>query len=199
MENYSIVIQAGGRSSRMGQDKGLMEFGKDKLVGFILGQVAGLGEKNFIVSNQPQGYREFGLPVYSDIYPDIGALGGFHTVLSHLETDFAVVLACDMPFVNRELLLYLLSFADEYDIVIPRLVEFGFAEPFRAVYSKNCLPAIEKAIAQKKRRVISFFDDMKVRYVGAEEIHRFDPEERTFFNVNTPEDLKEAIRLAEMS
>ena len=196
MVKYSIVIQAGGRSSRMGQDKGLMQFGNKKLVGFILEQVAGLGENNFIVSNQPQDYLEFGLPVHTDIYPDIGALGGFYTALSYLETEFVVVLACDMPFVNRKLLLHLLSLADEHDIVIPRLVDTEYAEPFRAVYSKRCLPAIEKAIAQKKRRVISFFDDMRVRYVEADEIHQFDPEERSFFNVNTPEDLKEAIRLA---
>ena len=180
----------------MGQDKGLLPFGNDKLVGFILRQVVGLGEHNFIVSNRPQDYLEFGLPVYPDILSDIGALGGFHTVLSHLETEFAVVLACDMPFVNRELLLYLLSLARKHDIVIPRLVDGEFAEPFRAIYSKSCLPAIERAIAQNKRRVISFFDEVNVRYVSADEIHRFDPEERSFFNVNTPDDLKEAIKLA---
>lgn len=182
----------------MGQDKGLLQFGKDKMVSFILGQVAGLGEKNFIVSNQSQEYLEFGLPVYPDIYPDIGALGGFYTALSHLETDFAVVLACDMPFVNRELLLYLLSLANEYDVVIPRLIDTRFAEPFRAVYSKNCLPAIAKAIAQNKRRVISFFDDLNVRYVEVAEIHQFDPDEMSFFNVNTPEDLEKAKKLAGM-
>ena len=183
----------------MGQDKGLLQFGKDKLVGFILRQVDGLGENNYIVSNQPHDYLEFGLPVYPDILPDIGALGGFYTALSRLETEFAVVLACDMPFVNRDLLLYLLSLADEHDIVIPRLVDGEFAEPFRAVYSKGCLPAIERAIAQNKRRVISFFENMNVRYVTADEIHRFDPEERSFFNVNTPEDLNEAIKLAGIS
>jgi len=196
MINYSVVIQAGGKSSRMGEDKGLLQFGKLKMVEHILQQVSGMGEKNFIVSNEPDGYREFGLPVFSDIYSNIGALGGFHTILTYLETEFALVLACDMPFVNLDLIEYLLSLADGNDIVIPRLKPDEYAEPFRAVYSKRCLPAIERAITANKRRVISFFDEMKVRYVEKEEIHRFDPGELSFFNVNIPENLMEAIRLA---
>lgn len=196
MVNYSVVIQAGGKSSRMGEDKGLIQFGKYRLVEYILDQVSGLGAKNFIVSNQPQSYFEFGLPVYSDIYPDIGALGGFHTILSYLQTDFAIVLACDMPFINLGLINYMLSLAPEFDIVIPHLLPNGYAEPFRAVYSKKCLQAVETAIRENKRRVISFFEDVRVRYIDAEEIHRFDPNERSLFNVNTPEDLQEAIRLA---
>lgn len=198
MDNFSIVIQAGGRSSRMGEDKGLLKFGNYRMAGYILEQVRGLGHKNFIVSNRSQEYLEFGLPVYPDIYPEIGPLGGFHTVLSHLDTEYAVVLACDMPFINRALLRYILSLRVDYDIVVPRLAENQFAEPFRAVYSKNCLPAIEKSIAEEKRRVISFFDGLRVRYVGVDEIHRFDPEEKSFFNVNTPEDLEEALSMAGM-
>jgi molybdopterin-guanine dinucleotide biosynthesis protein A len=196
MLKYSVVIQAGGQSSRMGEDKGLIQFGPYRLVEYILEQVSGRGSKNFIVSNDPQRYMEFGLPVYEDIYPDIGALGGFHTVLSYLETDFAVVLACDMPFINFGLIDYLLSLAPEYDIVIPRLGQDGFAEPFRAVYAKKCLQAVEIAIQHNKRRVISFFESVHVRYVELEEIHRFDPDEKSFFNVNTPQDLQEAVRLA---
>ena len=73
-----------------------------------------------------------------------------------------------------------------------------FVEPFRAIYSKKCLSSIERAIAQKKRRVISFFDGMNVCYVEGDEIHRFDPDERTFFNVNTPEDLQQAIQMAQL-
>ena len=194
--NYSIVIQAGGQSTRMGQDKGLLQFGKYKMVEYILHQVSGMGEKNFIVSNRPEEYKEFGLPVYTDIYHNIGPLGGFHTIFSFLEMEYALVLACDMPFINRDLINYLLSLASDYDIVVPRLNHNKFVKPFRAVYSKRCMPAVEKAIEQNHRRVISFFDDVRVRYLEKDEIHIYDPDERSFFNVNTPEDLQKAIQMA---
>lgn len=194
--NYSIVIQAGGQSTRMGQDKGLLQFGKYKMVEYILYQVSGMGEKNFIVSNRPEEYKEFGLPVYTDIYHNIGPLGGFHTIFSFLEMEYALVLACDMPFINRDLINYLLSLASDYDIIVPRLNHNKFVKPFRAVYSKRCMPAVEKAIEQNHRRVISFFDDVRVRYLEKDEIHIYDPDERSFFNVNTPEDLQKAIQMA---
>lgn len=194
--NYSIVIQAGGQSTRMGQDKGLLQFGKYKMVEYILHQVSGMGEKNFIVSNRPEEYKEFGLPVYTDIYHNIGPLGGFHTIFSFLEMEYALVLACDMPFINRDLINYLLSLASDYDIIVPRLNHNKFVKPFRAVYSKRCMPAVEKAIEQNHRRVISFFDDVRVRYLEKDEIHIYDPDERSFFNVNTPEDLQKAIQMA---
>jgi molybdopterin-guanine dinucleotide biosynthesis protein A len=196
MMNYSIVIQAGGQSTRMGQDKGLLQFGKYKMVEYILHQVSGMGEKNFIVSNRPEEYKEFGLPVYTDIYHNIGPLGGFHTIFSFLEMEYALVLACDMPFINRDLINYLLSLASDYDIIVPRLNHNKFVKPFRAVYSIRCMPAVEKAIEQNHRRVISFFDDVRVRYLEKDEIHIYDPDERSFFNVNTPEDLQKAIQMA---
>ena len=198
MVNYSVVIQAGGQSTRMGTDKGLLQFGKHKMVEYILQQVSGLGKNNFIISNQPYGYQGFGLPVYPDIYTEVGALGGFHSVLSYLQTDYALVLACDMPFIKGELIDYMISLAIHSDIIIPRLGPDGRLEPFRGLYSKRCLPAVEKAITAGKRRVISFFEDLQVRYVEEVEIHRFDPEEQTFFNVNTPEDLEQAIRMAKL-
>lgn len=196
MINYSIVIQAGGQSTRMGKDKGLLQFGKFKMVEYILHQISGMGEKNFIVSNQPEEYQKFGLPVYPDIYQNIGALGGFHTIFSFLERDYAVVLACDMPFVNRDLINYLISLTKDFDIVVPRLTQNEFVEPFRAVYSKKCLYAVERAIARGNRKVISFFDDLRVRYVEKNEIHIYDADERSFFNVNTPADLQQAIQMA---
>lgn len=196
MVNYSVVIQAGGESTRMGHDKGLLSFGQYKMVEYILNQVREMGEQNFIVSNSPENYTQFGLPVYPDIHKNIGALGGFHTVLSNLETDYALVLACDMPFVQTDLVKYMLSLAFEFDIVIPRLDPDGFAEPFRAVYSKNCLSAVETAIRNHKRRVVSFFQDIRVRYVELNEIRQFDPDCRTFFNVNTPDDLQKAVQMA---
>ncbi|MEJ2757040.1 MAG: molybdenum cofactor guanylyltransferase [Anaerolineales bacterium] len=156
-----------------------------------------MGSEIFIVSNHPEDYHQFGFPVYTDIIKGVGALGGIHTVLSHINTEKVLILACDMPFVNSEITKYLLSLAIGFDVVIPKIHPKGFVEPFKAVYSKSCLKAVEKAIMAKKRRVISFFDDVNVKYVEKEEIAPMDPDFISFLNVNTPEDLRTALKIAE--
>ena len=196
MISYSVAIQAGGKSSRMGQDKGLMLFGENTLVEYIYQQISGLGEGVFIVSNNHKGYQKFGLPVFSDIHKEIGALGGIHPILSHLVSEYCLVLACDMPFVNLELVDFMLSEAANFDVVVPRLGEDDFVEPFKAVYSKKCLAAVDDAIEKGKRRVISFFADVRVRVVQPSEVKRFDPEYISFINVNTPDEYRRALRVA---
>lgn len=200
----SIVIQAGGKSSRMGRDKALLPLRDKPLIQHILDQVGGLGADTIIIANQPGDYGHFGVPVYADIYPDTGALGGLYTAIYHAPQPYCLVLACDMPFVNRPLLEHLIALAPGHDAVVPRLkAAHGaarsnelFAEPFRAVYNKACLEPVRAALDAGKRRVISFFDQVNIRFVDWPEIEQFDPQARSFFNVNTPEDLAEAERIA---
>jgi molybdopterin-guanine dinucleotide biosynthesis protein A len=103
-----------------------------------------------------------------------------------------------MPFVVRPLLEHLISLIPEGDVIVPRLSVDGApeAEPFRAVYARACLGPIRAALEAGRRRVISFFPDVRVRYVDEPEINRFDPQHLSFFNVNTPEDLEHARQLA---
>lgn len=198
MVEFSVAIIAGGKSSRMGRDKGLLPFGNATMVEYIWDQVKEIGGEHFLVSNKPQDYEQFGLPVYEDVIPDIGALGGIYTSLHYASQPYCLLLACDMPFVNLPLIEFMVDLASQHDLVIPQLAPEEYAEPFRALYSKACLPAIETAIADGKRRVISFFPAISIRYIEREEIHRFDPTERSFFNINTPQELEMAIKLANM-
>lgn len=191
-QQFSIVIQAGGRSERMGQDKGLVSLNGKPLVQHILDQVDDLSTDIFIISNTPQTYQRFALPVYPDLIQGIGALGGIYSAVHYASLEYCLILACDMPFINRELIELLLDLSPGYDVVIPRLQADEFAEPFRALYSKRCLAAIEKAIQSGKRRVISFFQDVRVRYVDWDEFSHIDPLKLTFFNINTPGDLVRA-------
>jgi molybdopterin-guanine dinucleotide biosynthesis protein A len=197
MKEYSIVIQAGGKSSRMGQDKALMPFKGTTMIEYILQQVRPLGKDIVLISNRPDKYRDFGYPVFSDVYPDIGALGGLYTAIHYSPAKYCLLLACDMPFVNLSLIEHLLSLAPEFDAVIPRIHPNEFAEPFRAVYQKSCLPSIEAAIISGQRRVRSFFGDVNIRFVDEPEIKKYDPELITFFNVNTSEDMLEAEKIAQ--
>jgi len=192
----TIVIQAGGSSTRIGRDKGLIQFQGLPLVEYVLRQVDGLGDDRILISNQPEKYRQFGLPVYEDVLPGTGSLGGLYSAIYYAPQDYCLVLACDMPFVNRPLLEHMIGISTGFDAVVPNLGEGSYFEPFRAIYRKTCLHAIRNALDAGKRRMICFFDDVDVCVLEPEEIKRFDYDARSFFNINTQEDLEQAETLA---
>ena len=172
-----------------------MSFGRGSLVEFILEQVEGLGDDVLVISNQPEAYAFLGFPVYTDVKPGIGALGGLLTALTYARTETAFVLACDMPFVNRDLLNYMIENLPGNDVVVPVYGDKNFIEPFRGLYAKACLPAVQKAVAAGKRRAIAFHPDVRVRLISQEEVEGFDPDGRSFINVNTPEEYQRALDL----
>jgi molybdopterin-guanine dinucleotide biosynthesis protein A len=192
----SIVVQAGGLSTRMGQDKGLVPFLGFPMVRWVIQQSRQLSDDILIISNHPDEYKDFGVPVKADVISGIGALGGIYSGVTYSKKSIVLMLACDMPFVNTELIEYMFQQIENFDVVIPRLREEGSTEPFRAIYRKSCLDAISLAIQSGKRRAISFFDQVSVRYIEWDEIVRFDPGGITFFNVNTPEELNKAENIA---
>jgi len=131
--------------------------------------------------------------VIVDLYPGKGVLGGIYTGLINANTFYSLVVACDMPFLNRALLYYLVALAPDFDVVVPKID--GLVEPLHAIYSKNCLVSIEQLLHQGKLGVHQLFGLVKTRYVGEDEIAKFDPEHLSFFNVNTRDDLMEAVAL----
>jgi molybdopterin-guanine dinucleotide biosynthesis protein A len=205
MTRFTVVINAGGKSSRMGTDKALVEIGGRTMIEQIVDQTRGLGADTVVVTNTPERYAFLGLPTVADLLPDKGALGGLYTAVHAATQPYAVVLACDMPFVNRPLLEHMMSLAAEVDAVIPRLTpapphppaggapagagEGAEAEPFRAVYAKACLDPIRRALEAGKMRIISFFPEVRLRWIEEDEIRKFDPELMTFMNCNTVEEL----------
>jgi molybdopterin-guanine dinucleotide biosynthesis protein A len=194
LPNLTVAVLAGGKSSRMGTDKSFVRVLGRPLIEDVLTHVAGIGAETLIVTNRPDDYRYLSVPLFTDVLPDKGALGGIYTALHSSSQPHTLCVACDMPFVVRPLLDYLLSLIPEGDAVVPRLN--GEAEPFRAIYSQACLAPIRAALDAGKMRVISFFPDVHVRFVDEPEIDRFDPQHLSFFNVNTPDDLEQARRLA---
>ena len=192
--DLTIAILAGGRSSRMGTDKAFVRVLGRPLIEEILSQSAGLGLESLIITNRPAEYAYLGVPLFGDVLPDTGPLGGLYSALHSATRPHVLCIACDMPFVVRPLLDYLISLIPEGDAVVPRLD--GEAEPFRAIYSRACLAPIRAALDADRMRMISFFPDVRVRFVDEAEIDQFDPQHLSFFNVNTPEDLEQARRLA---
>jgi molybdopterin-guanine dinucleotide biosynthesis protein A len=193
----SVVIQAGGASSRMGRDKALIPFLGQPLINRVLQRVAPFGDEILVTTNRPEDYGFLGLPLYGDLIPERGALGGLFTALSVAGHPLVAVVACDMPFVHSDLLRLARDrlVEQELDAVIPETEE-GL-EPFHAVYRRGaCLAAVKTALDAGKWRLISWLDDVKVATISPAEVKRYDPLQLAFFNVNSPEDLQRAERLA---
>ena len=190
----SVAILAGGQSRRMGQGKAFLPVGDRPVIQRVLWSIADLSDDLLIVTNTPDEYRHLGQRMVSDVYPGKGALGGIYTAIDAARHPHCLVVACDMPFLNTDLLSYLMTLSPDFDVVIP-LIE-DFPETMHAIYGKACLEPIERRLFADQLKIISFFDDVRVHYVPRDEVERYDPTFRSFLNMNTPEDWQKLQRLA---
>ena len=195
----SIVIQAGGQSTRMGENKALKPFLGRPLVQRVIERLAPIADELLLTTNQPEEFAFLELPLFTDIKPGRGPLGGLYTALISAKYSSVAVVACDMPFASAPLLAAAAGFLsqDDADVVIAETAE-GF-EPLHAVYRREtCIPAIESAMEADQWRVISWLPQVKVRRLTPDELDRYDPESLAFWNVNTPEEFSKAERRASM-
>jgi molybdopterin-guanine dinucleotide biosynthesis protein A len=191
------MILAGGSSRRMGTDKSFLDLGGKPVVERTIEILTGSFDRVLIITNDPDKYARFGLPMRPDIIPGIGVLAGIHAGLSYLKDGAAFFAASDMPFIRPALVEYLVGAFEDTDAVVPYFR--GEYEPLLALYSKKCLSAVEKSINARKRRAISFLSNVRVRLVREGELIGVDPDLISFFNINTPEDYERAKRIAEES
>jgi molybdopterin-guanine dinucleotide biosynthesis protein A len=189
----SLALISGGHSSRMGQDKALMPFLGRPLIQRILERLAPLGEQVILSTNCPADYAFLNLPSYPDLKPDCGSLGGLYTVISVTGHSIVAAVACDMPFANLALFKYewLLLCQTGADVVIPS--SSNGLEPLHAVYRRDtCRPAIQSALEHGNLKMSGWLQSVSVRIVLPEEVKHFDPHGLAFWNVNTPEDFRQA-------
>ncbi len=187
LPELTVALQAGGKSSRMGRDKSFVPFQGRPMIEWVMERVAGLGRETILVTNKPDEYAQLGLPMVGDILPDKGPLGGIYTAIERASLPHVLIVACDMPWLNRPLLNHMISLRNEADVIVPRWDRFP--EPLHAVYSKHCLGPIKKRLAADQLKITGFFGQVDVRFVDRDEIARFDPVGRSFANINTPDDL----------
>lgn len=195
--DLTIVIQAGGQSSRMGQDKALMPFLGQPLIERQVARLRGLGAALLVVSNHPEQYAFLHLPMVSDHYPGAGPLGGLLTALEAVGTLQAAVVACDMPFLQARLIQAQSDLLQQEgaDAVIPRSQEGP--EPLHGVYRvATCLPAVRAAFEAGERKMIAWYPAVRVREMTMDEVAVWDPEFISFMNVNKPEEFQQAEQLA---
>jgi molybdopterin-guanine dinucleotide biosynthesis protein A len=191
MDGFTVAVIAGGKSSRMGTDKSFVELMGKPIIEHLLGRVADLGQsETILITNRPAEYAHLNLPMYGDVLPEKGSLGGIYTAIYHSQTPHTLVIACDMPFVNPALLKHMLGLREGFDVVVPRVD--GYPEGLHAVYSRACLDPIRHKLDADKLKVIGFYEEVSVHYLDDYQV--FDPQGLSFFNVNTPQELEEARR-----
>lgn len=189
------VIQAGGKSARMGgQPKALLELGGRRIIERVLDAVAAVVDDVLVVTNTPELYAFLGLPMVPDAYPEHGSLGGIFTGLAAASGEAAFTVACDMPFLHREVARLVIARAGEGDVVIPRVG--AQLETLHALYAKACLPAMEARLRAGRLKIVGFFADVRVVEIPEVEVARHRAPEVVFMNVNTPEELARARTLA---
>ena len=196
--DISGIILAGGKSLRLGHDKVLEKIGEKSLLEQVVSHIDSFSKSIIIVTAHERTLAPLAnhpkVKIVSDIFPGQGSLGGIYTGLVESSSFYNFVVAADMPFINESLVRYMIEKSDGYDFVLPRVN--GLYEPLHAVYSKNCIAPIKSIMEQGKKVIVELFNYVKVRYIETEEVERFDPKHRSFFNINTKEDLALAREIA---
>jgi len=204
----SAAALAGGQSRRMGTDKALLPLvaGGQPMLGLVLERLSAIADDVLVVANDQARYASLGARVVPDIHHQVGALGGIQAAIAWSTHEHCLVVACDMPFLSLPLLRRMADEPRDYDVLVPLIPgesrQRGDGLVFQtlhAIYSKQCLPFIEKRIAEGNKQVVGFFEDVRVRTLDAAEIACWDPAMQSFFNANTPEALRVAAEVSALA
>jgi molybdenum cofactor guanylyltransferase len=199
------AVLAGGQSRRMGTDKALLPLvaGGPPMLAVVLDRLSAVADETIVVADDRPRYAALGARVVPDLSRHVGALGGIQAAIAWSAHEYCLVVACDMPFLSLPLLRRMAAEPRDYDVLVPlipgesRQRNDGLVyQTLHAIYSKRCLPFIETRIAEGRKQVVGFFDDVRVRTLDVAEISRWDPHLRSFFNANTPEALLVAAQVS---
>ena len=181
IEDISIIILAGGKSSRMGEDKGLMTLYDKPMVEFVIDVARNITDHILIISNN-SNYKKFGFPVFKDIEKNKGPMGGIHTGLSRSDKYKNLVLSCDVPYVSEELLRFLYLQSEHKDITLP--VHADRSHQLMGYYTKDCIPVFEKMMKEDNLKIRNTFDKLRVHLVDCDQFP-----ENIFRNINSKQDV----------
>ena len=190
------IILAGGKSSRLGRCKLSESLCGKSLVEHVIGRLEPISNHLLIVTAEEQSRLPIThkAEVFTDLYPNKGPLGGIYTGLLASKSPYNLIVGCDMPFLNINLLRYMISLIQGFDAIAPRL-EIDKIEPLHAIYSRRCIDIIQTQLEHEHLKISQTLDMLHVRYVQQEECKRFDSQLLSFFNINSPSDLKRATKI----
>ncbi len=185
-KEISGFVLAGGKSSRMGKDKGLIDFNGKQMIEYSIQALKEVCSSIYIISNNTD-YNSFGYPVLSDLVKEKGPLAGICTALSISKTDLNVMVTCDSPYISSALLSHLLEQSKGYEAVVPSYKAKLY--PLTAVYTKACYATLSKRLAEDKLAVKSALEFVKTKQVQlSTELPFFD--EKMMANMNTLKELE---------
>jgi len=185
------IILAGGKNSRFGRNKSLLKIGNETIVENIINKFKTIFDETLIVTNNPEPFHHL-TRIVNDIIADKGSLGGLYSGLVNSRSEYNFVVACDMPFINVELVKFMKTNCNNFDVLIPKL-KTGY-ETLHAIYSKKCIDTIEKQINGDNLKIIDFFPQVRVKEIPEDVIKRFDRQLLSFFNINTEDDYRHALK-----
>ena len=195
-QNITGVLLAGGKSRRMGKDKRALELNGETLFNRALAVlielfpevIVVLGEEDFPVNND-------NVRVVNDLIPNRAAAGGLYTGLFYATQQRVFVVACDMPYLNLEVIRYMASISSQFDITLAELAH-GL-QTMHAIYSKQCLSHLEQMVKSENLRVQNLLDEssLKIRKVLESEILPYDSHLLSFMNINSPADFELARKI----
>lgn len=189
------IILAGGDSKRLGQPKALLDFNGRPLIEVIVNRLNTYFHEITVVTDRPEVFS--GLPVQfaSDLLTaqQKSPLRGIHAGLKASDLPYQFVAACDMPFLNLELINYMVQFTSEYDAVVPCIG--NYYQPLHSFYSRNCIDIIDKQVQRGLYKVTDFYSNLKVRFINDREIMQYDPDQESFININTWPDYERALKI----
>lgn len=192
MKINSAIILAGGKSSRMGFDKQLIEINGKLIVDYISEKLRSHFDEILVVTNSPDLYQGKDYILTQDIFPGHGPLAGIHAGLKLINSQGAYVIACDMPIINHDFVNYLQRLFEEKDTISGIISSYGkFIEPMNGIYSKAILGELENSLKNKELKIKILVDKLDFIIVREDILNKFDPKETMFKNINYEEDLKE--------
>jgi molybdopterin-guanine dinucleotide biosynthesis protein A len=177
----------------MGKDKAALPFMGEALIQRIVSRGQGLTDNVLVITNRPQEYEFLEVALARDLLPIKGPLVGLFTALSVSKTEYLILVGCDMPFINTNLLTYQLSILEHepFDVVIPKHAD-GF-EPLHSVYRRDiCLKQVETALEQGERSLMGWLEKVRVCEISERCLRSFEPDLLAFTNLNTPADYQKA-------
>jgi molybdopterin-guanine dinucleotide biosynthesis protein A len=182
------VILAGGKSSRMGKDKALLDIRGTPLIKLVTETIKQVFGRVIVVANDAQAYQFLGLEVVPDVFKECGPLGGIHAAFVHSDSSSVFITACDTPCISPDLIRYILSFPSQKSVKIPVAAECE--HPLCGVYHRDIFPALVHRLEQKKLKVLDFLEEISYERIPITSSLSFYKSD-FFININTESDRSE--------
>ena len=179
--NLTAIILSGGKSSRMGEDKGLMTLDGKSMIQHVIDAIEPLVNEIIIISNSKE-YKRLGYPVYEDIIKEKGPLAGIYTGLCYSKNNTNIILSCDVPYINKQIISFLLDHSEGFDITIPE--KNGKTHQLMGIFSGSCLTELKKLIDNDCLKLKTAFETLNLNVIDA---NQFD--DKLFTNINTKSDI----------